>query len=57
MGHLLLPVDGSYLVQGVNRRTQSSMYTEYFVVDDSCKGKVVEDVRAVSPDVDGTVFS
>jgi hypothetical protein len=32
------------------------MHTEYFIVDNCCKGKVVENVGAVPPDIDGTVF-
>ena len=57
MWHLLLPVDRPNLIEGVNRWTQSSVNTEYFIVDDCCKGKVVEDVSAVSPDIHGTIFS
>ncbi len=57
MWHLLLPVNRPYLIEGVDRWTQSSVYTEYLIVDNGCKGKVVEDVCAVSPDIDGTILS
>ena len=51
MRYLLLPVNCSNLIQGIDRWRQASMNAEYFIIDDSCESKVVEDFSAVSPHI------
>ena len=46
----------SYLVEGVDGRRQSSVDTEYFIVDDRREAQVVEYIRAVSPYIHGSIL-
>ena len=34
----------------------SSVYTEYFVIDDGCESQIVKDVGAVPPHIDGSIL-
>ena len=55
--HLLLAVDGADLVERVDGRAQAPVDAEDAVVDDGRQAQEVEDLRAVLPDVHGTVLS
>ena len=47
--HLLLPVDGPYLVHCGDRRGQPAVHTQDAVIDERGEGEVIEDVGAVAP--------
>ncbi len=57
MGHFLFPVDDPYLVQGVDAGTESPVNGEDLVLDDGREGEIIEDLGAVSPNVDAAVFA
>ena len=56
MGHLLLPVNDPDLVERVDGRTKAAVNAEDIFLNDSRQGQVVEDFRAISPDVDAPVL-
>ena len=55
--HLLLPVDGPYLVHGGDRRGQPAVHAQNAVVDQRGEGEVIEDVGAVAPHVDTAILA
>ena len=44
MGHFLLPVDDPDLINSLDRGGQSTVYTEYLVVNHRREGQVVENL-------------
>lgn len=57
MWNLNFSIDGSDLVNSFNLGTQSSMNTEYFIVNDCTQGKVIEHFCAVFPGIGISVLS
>jgi hypothetical protein len=55
--HLLFPVDATDLVKGREARTQAAVNAKVAAVDDCGEGEVIENLRAVPPDVHGTVLA
>lgn len=51
MRHFLLPVNSSYFIKSLNAGTETSMHTEYFLVNDGWQSDVIEDLGAIPPDV------
>ena len=56
MGNLTKAVDDLDLIDRVNARTQTAVYTEDLIIDDTAQRKVVEHVRKVMPDRRVAVF-
>ena len=56
VGNLLLPVDGSDLVEGLDAGTEAAVNTEDLAVYDGWEGEIVEYLCAVSPDRDTPVL-
>ena len=56
MRHLLDPVDGTDVAKRVEGRAETSVDTENFVVNNGSEGQIVEDLGAVAPNVDTTIF-
>ena len=52
-----LPIDGSDLVDGFDLRTETTVNTESFSVDDGSERKVVEDFCAVFPGIGVAILS
>ena len=58
MGYFLLPINGPDFVDGVvDSRAEPTMHAEDRVINDGSQREVVENISAVPPDVEGTVFS
>ena len=57
VGNLLLSINRSNLIKSVDRRTQSTMDAEYFVINDCRKSQVVKNVSAIPPNVDTAKLS
>lgn len=57
MRHLLDPVQGSDVVEGINARRQATVQAKDLVVDQSCERKVVEEVGKVLPHVGVSVLA
>jgi hypothetical protein len=55
--NFLLAVDHANLVQGVDCGGQTTMDAEDLVVDDSGQAEVIKNLSAVSPYIDGAVFT
>ena len=57
MRNLPKPINNLDLVNTVDARTQSSMHTEYLIIDHDGQGKEVEHVGEVVPDIGVAVFA
>jgi hypothetical protein len=57
MRHLLYTVKGSDIIEGVDAWGETSVEAEDLVIDQGCKGEVVEEVGEVFPDVRIAIFS
>lgn len=57
VGHLLYPVQSANVVKSVNAGGETAVETEDLAVDEGGKGKVVEKVGEVLPDVGVAVFA
>lgn len=57
MRYFLFPINGSDLINRVvDGGTEAPMHAEYGIVDDGGKGKIVKNVGAVSPNIEGTIL-
>ena len=56
VGNLLFPVNCLYIIDVGCAGRQPSVNAKYFIVNQSCKGKVVEYLCAILPHVQGAVF-
>lgn len=56
MRYFLNPIETADIVEGINAWTQTSVKTEYLIVDESGQRKVVEEVCEVFPDVGVAIF-
>ena len=57
MGHFLLSVNHADLIEGTDRRWETTVNAENLVIDDWCEWKIVENFGAVAPNIDRSVFS
>ena len=55
--HFLETVEHSNIVQGLNRRRETSMQAEYLIVNEGSERQEVEKVGKVLPDIRVSVFS
>lgn len=56
MRHLLLPINRPDLVDGVDGRGQSTMHTQYFLIDDGSQGQTIEHIRTVLPHIQRAIL-
>ncbi len=45
-----------HLIESVDRRGQTTMYTKYLIFNDSAERQVVENFRAIAPDIDASIL-
>jgi hypothetical protein len=57
MWNLLLPVDCPDLVDGIDGRRKPSMHAKHPVFNNRRQADVIEYIRAIPPNVDGSVLS
>ena len=57
VGHFLLAVQTTDLVQSVDGWREASMHTEYLIVYNGCQCEVIKYLSAIAPNVDRTVLS
>lgn len=51
MRDLLPPINGPYLVQGVDVGAKSTMHTQYLLIDNGRQRQTVEHIGTVFPDI------
>ena len=57
MGYFLFSIDDTNLIKAGERRTETAMNTEYFVLNECRKREKIENFCAVAPDINRTVLS
>lgn len=57
MWHLLYTIKSPDIIERIDARGETSVEAEDLVIDQSCQGKVVEEIGEIFPDVCVAVFS